>query len=165
MSRVACAYCGLPFKAGRVEPGKPVYCCTGCAVASRVPVDAKGAFPVNAALVSALVVGFVFFNQLLFWGLATLLATEGRAEAAAKCLLVSWTAAGATWLALSAGFARNRPLRVADVAVACATFALGVFGWTWSSPACAAAANGLLLLWSVRGLLRKKTVRKPDVTV
>lgn len=165
MTSVTCDYCGLPFKVRRVEPGRPVYCCTGCAVASRVPVDAKGDFPVNGALVSALVVGFVLFNQLLFWGLATLLAGEGRADAAAKCALASWAAAGATWFALAAGLTGAKSLRGSDLAVAGATLALAAAGWHWGAPVYAVFANGLFLLWSVRGLLKKKTSRKPDVTV
>ena len=165
MIPVTCAYCGLPFKVRRVEPGRPVYCCTGCAVASRVPVDAKGDFPVNAALVSALGVAFLFFNQLLFWSLAILLAGEGRTDAAAKCALVSWFAAAATWLALTYGLVRERQARGIDLAMVALALALGTAGWVAGSAACAAAANGLLLLWSVRGLLKKKTSRKPDVTV
>lgn len=165
MTSVTCAYCGLPFKVRRVAPGRPVYCCTGCAVASRVPVDAKGNFPVNAALVSALGTGFVYFNQLLFWGLATLLAGEGRVDAAATCVLVSWGAGVATWLALATGLLKSGPLRGADGLLLAGSLALIVTGWWFGSPACGAGANGLLLGWSVRGLLKQKTRRKPDVTV
>jgi len=165
MTSVTCAYCGLPFKVRRVTPGRAVYCCTGCAVASRIPVDAKGDFPVNAALVSALATGFVYFNQLLFWGLATLLAGEGRTDAAATCARVSWCAGAVTWLVLAVALVRSGPARAADLLLLGASLALVVTGWLMGSLACAAGANGLLLAWSVRGLLKKKTRRIPDVTV
>ncbi len=165
MTSVTCAYCGLPFKVRRAAPGRVVYCSTGCAVASRVPVDAKGDFPVNAALISALAIGFVYFNQLLFWGLATLLAGEGRTDAAATCVLVSWCAGAVMWLVLAVALMRSVPTRAADLLLLGTSLALVVTGWRVGSLACAAGANGLLLAWSVRGLLKQKTRRNPDVTV
>ena len=50
-------------------------------MASQIPVDAKGNYPVNAALVTVLAVGFVVFNQLLGWGLVDFMADQGRAPA------------------------------------------------------------------------------------
>lgn len=165
MTSVTCAYCGLPFKVTRVVPGRPSYCCTGCAVASRVPVDSKGDFPVNAALVSAVATGFVFFNQLLFWALAVLLMREGKVDAAANSALVSVVAGAITWLVLTISLFRNAVGRWQDTVVVVACLALGVIGARWGSLGCAAAANALLLAWSLRGLLKQKTPPKPDVTV
>jgi len=165
MTSVTCAYCGLPFKAVRVEPGRPAYCCTGCAIASRVPVDAKGDFPVNGALVSALATGFLFFNQLLFWALSVVLRTEDRFAAANACELASWGAGAATWLVLAAGLVRTGAGGWADRAFVAIALVTGVVGALGGSLACAAGANALLLAWSVRGLLKQKTRRKPDVPV
>lgn len=163
MTHVTCDYCGLPFKVRRVEPGRAYYCCSGCAIASRVPVDGRGDFPITPALVAALGVGFVFFNQLLAWLLAALLAGEGRSELAAKFVLASWITGAAVWLALVVAQARAHGGRVADAGVALLALALGGAGALAGSLACGALGNSLLLAWSVRGVLKKKTRRKPDV--
>ena len=165
MDRVTCHHCGLPFRTWRVDPGRPVFCCTGCAVANRIPVDAQGNFPVNATLVSALAAGFVYFNQLLFWMLAALLAGEGKDDSAAKAAMVSLLAGAATWLVLSGWLFRSGAGRVGDMLVAGLVLAIGIAGWASGSLACSAAANGLLLAWSVRGLFKKKSTPNPDVTV
>lgn len=159
MARVTCAYCGLPFKAVRVDPGRPAFCCTGCALASRVPVDAKGDFPVNAALVSALATGFLFFNQLLFWGLSVLLQAEGRSDPAASCALASWIAGAVTWSVLAYGLVFMAAGGWIDRVVVLIALIAGVAGAFGGSLACAAGANAVLLTWSVRGLLKEKTRR------
>lgn len=161
MTQVTCRYCGLPFKVRRVEAGRAYYCCSGCAVASRVSVDAQGNFPITPALVGALAVGFVFFNQLLFWLLAVLLAGEGRVEVAAKCALVSWLAGAAVWLTLVVAQARAHGWRGADAVVAALALALGSAGVLVGSLGCGVLASGALLVWSLRGVLKKKTPRKP----
>ena len=42
MPRIQCSYCGLPFTVRKVEPGRAVFCCSGCALASRLPAPGAG---------------------------------------------------------------------------------------------------------------------------
>jgi hypothetical protein len=158
MTGVVCDHCGLPFRVTRVRPGQPVYCCSGCALAARVPVDAQGQFPVNGALVTALGVGFVAFNQLLFWLLAVLLVREGQIETAGKLTLASLGAGVAVWgavvwLQIAVGARRGLDLLVMAVAVA----ALGLAFYS-SEPCVALAGNLGLIAWSLRGVRRRKNV-------
>ena len=68
--RIQCSYCGLPFTVRQTEAGHASYCCSGCALASRLPpVDSNGQFPVTPALIVALGVGFAFFNVAARLGL------------------------------------------------------------------------------------------------
>lgn len=159
MTPVACRYCGLPFKVGRVQPGRDYFCCTGCAMLARVPVDSQGRFPVNGHLIPALVTGFLYFNQLLFWLLGVLLARdEAHAVLAAR---FGWLAAGAAFVVWSAVLfvqLREKSARAGDFVVA--ALALAAHGLAFRvvppSAMCMAGANAVLLLWSVRGLLRPK---------
>jgi hypothetical protein len=160
MASVTCRYCGLPFKVRRVEVGRDYFCCTGCAMISRVPVDEKGQYPVNAHLLSALVTGFLFFNELLFWLVAVLLVREGRMALAVRFFWLSAVAALVVWLALALLHWREKAARAADFAIM--LLGLAVYGFAlrrlppW--PLEMAAANVVLIVWSFRGLLRKRTV-------
>ncbi len=162
MTPVTCRYCGLPFRVRRVEPGRDYFCCTGCAMLRRLPTDEKGQFPVNAHLVSALVAGFLFFNELLFWLVAVLLVREGRMALAVRFL---WLAAGsglAVWLALAILQWRERVARAIDVIA----MALGLVVFAWALRRCPpvpwemAVANFGLIAWTFRGLLRKGIVAR-----
>jgi len=129
-------------------------------MASRVPVDDKGQFPVNAHLVSALGVGFLFFNELLFWLVAELLVREGRMALAVRFFWLAGGAALAVWLALAVLQWRERTARVGDFIFM--TLGLVVFGLALRRlppmPLEVVAANLVLIGWSFRGLLRKKLV-------
>lgn len=161
--RVVCQHCGLPFSVVRVAPGRPTYCCSGCALAARVPVDANGQFPVNTALIAALTTGFVFFNQILFWLLAILL--ERRADATAftnagRFAFASLVVGIVVWAALAVFQARAGARHVLDLfALALALGGIGA-ALAKADPAIAAAANGLLAAWALRGLARKKVPQK-----
>ncbi len=155
--KVTCDHCGLPFSVARPTPGRAVYCCSGCALAARVPVDAQGQFPVNAALVTALGLGFVFFNQGLFWLLAVLvarrpdgLANAGRLEA------VSFAVGAVVWVALVVCQARVGARRPVDWAVVAVSAAVIAWAWGGSTPGLAVAANALLVLWALRGVRRRR---------
>jgi hypothetical protein len=159
MTPVACRYCGLPFKVSRVEPGRDYFCCTGCAMLARVPVDPQGQFPVNSHLISALVTGFLYFNQLLFWLLSILLARDAaQSELAQRFGWLAAAAAFVVWAAVLIVQLREKSARAGDFVVA--ALALAVHGLAFRvlppSAVCMAAANAVLLLWSVRGLLRRK---------
>ncbi len=158
MAHVSCHYCGLPFKVRHADPGRDYFCCTGCAMMSRVPVDDKGQFPINGHLVSALVTGFVFFNQLLFWLVAELLVRESRMALAVRFFWLAGGAALTVWLSLAILHWKERSVRAGDVVF----MALGLVGYGLAlrrlppMPLEVAAANLVLIAWSFRGLLRKR---------
>ena len=155
MAAVSCEHCGLPFRVARVTPGRPVYCCSGCALAARVPVDAQGQFPVNGALVAALGVGFVAFNQVLFWLLALLLARDGQSETAGSLTLVSLGIGALVWM-LVAGFQFSvGARRVLDLFVFGGGAAAVGWGCVAMEPLAALAGNAFIIAWSLRGLRRR----------
>jgi len=157
MSRIACHYCGLPVNVARAQPGREYFCCPGCAIASRVPMDENGRFPANPTLLAALAAGFVFFNQLLFWLLATLLTKEGNLPMSGRFETASLALGAAVWTALVVAQWRLGARRWTDAVVAALTAASLSLGLAARSPACAAAACAALVAWSARGFLRKKT--------
>lgn len=131
---------------------------------ARVPVDDKGQFPVNTHLVSALAAGFLFFNQLLFWLLGALLAQQDKAASAVRFFWISAAVALATWCAVAFVQWRERAASTAD-AIALA-LALAAHAWmlardAGNAPALwpMAAANALLIAWSMRGVLRPRKKR------
>jgi hypothetical protein len=162
MTPVACRYCGLPFKVRRVEAGRDYFCCTGCAMLARVPVDAQGQFPVNSHLVFALLTGFFYFNQLLFWILATLLSRD--ADGTVLALRFGWLAAGTAlvvWGTVLLVQLRERTARAPDFVVAALVLTTHAIAFRITPPSapCMAAANAVLLGWSLRGLLRRRQMR------
>lgn len=161
--KVVCEHCGLPFSVMRATPGRAVYCCSGCALAARVPVDANGQFPVNSALIAALSTGFVFFNQILFWLLAVLLARREDAAAlsnSGRFVFASLTVGIAVWATLAVFQIKSGARRVLDWIVLALALGGVVLALARANPAIAAIANGLLAAWSLRGLARKKVPRK-----
>lgn len=126
---------------------------------ARVPVDPQGQFPVNGHLISALVTGFFYFNQLLFWLLGLLIARdEAQVSLATR---FGWLAAGTAfvvWTAVLVVQLREKSARTGDFIVAGIVLAVhgAAFRVLPPSAACMAGANALLLLWSMRGLLRRK---------
>ena len=158
MARVSCHYCGLPFRVKRVDPARDYFCCTGCAMVNRLPLDDKGQFPVNVHLVSALVAGFLFFNELLFWLVAVLLVRESRMAMALRFFWLAGSAALAVWIALAVLQWREKAARPVDFAVMALGLAALVVAFCrlppWPLPM--AIANGVLIAWCFRGLLRKR---------
>ncbi len=163
MNKVACDYCGLPFKALRVQSGRECFCCSGCAIASRVPVDGDGNYPINPTLLTALGVGFIFFNQLMFWLLAVLLVREGKVPASARLEGVSLVLGAVMWVALVAVQWRFGARRWVDAVVGVLTAGFMAIAVADGSLACAAAGNAALVTWSVRGFFKKKSPGKPAV--
>jgi len=126
-------------------------------MANRLPIDEKGQFPVNAPLVSALAVGFLFFNELLFWLVAVLLVREGRMALAVRFFWLAGGASLAVWLGLAFLLLKEKAARVADVLLM--ALGLGVclvaFRRLPPLPLEIALANAGLIAWSLRGVLRK----------
>ncbi len=158
MESTTCDYCALPFKVRRVTAGQPKFCCTGCALASRIPVNDQGEFPVNAALISALATGFIFFNQLLFWGLASLLKRQADAALAERMLWLASGAAWVLWLMVVGLMLRAKAGRLGDGVLVVGVLAVHALAHRQlpPEPIGMAAASAALLLWSARGLLRGK---------
>lgn len=167
MPRVTCAFCGLPFHVRTVREGAAYYCCSGCALASRIPVH-EGVLPVSRALIIALALGFGLFNQVLFAALGLAVAAEGRAEVGGRLLMVSWSLAGVLFVASITFMATARLRGWTDAAAGLLAAGFGALGATEMvsdspSPAAATgwlvAANVLLALWLTRGWLRRAVAR------
>jgi hypothetical protein len=167
MSQVQCRYCGLPFKVRQVEAGRAYYCCSGCALVSRLPTAGEGGqFPVTPALVAAMGVGFGFFNEVLFWTLALALAREHRADTALLFTRVSAGLGVLVWVALAAGMWRAPARRWTDALMALATLAaIAIAIQPGLSAGGVVAANAALGFWLARGWGKQKFTRKKPVTV
>ena len=165
--RIQCSYCGLPLTVRQTEAGHASYCCSGCALASRLPpVDSNGQFPVTPALIVALGVGFAFFNEVLFWALGLLLIRDHRAETALQFTCVSAGLGVMVWAAAVASIWRAPARRWTDAVVALAT--LGVIAAAVQprlAAGCVVAANTALGLWLARGWGKLKFIRKKPLTV
>lgn len=163
MSTVTCRYCGLPFRVRRVEPGRDYFCCTGCSILARVPVDAGGNYPVNGALVSGLTLGFLYFNQVLAWLVGVLLAREGKGLLADRFAWVSAGAALVVWAAVLVLQRRGGVSRGKDYVVAALVLGLLVASARTLPPsgALCAAANAVLLVWNFRGAARRRRADGP----
>jgi hypothetical protein len=155
MPATTCAYCGLPFKVKVLEPGRRHFCCSGCALASRIPVNDTG-LPASGPLVTALALGLGFFNQVLFWTLALTLVREGRAATAAGFARLSLGLGLVVWLASALLAWRSGARSWRDAAVLVATGALLAL----RSPAGAALGSAGWLLWLGRGWCKKKISRR-----
>jgi len=158
MQKVSCSFCRLPFSVHRAEPGVDYYCCSGCALASRIPLGEAGRFPVSPGLVIALAFAFGLFNQLLFGVLGGAVVDEGRVEVGARLQMVSLLLGGAIVL-VGAGYALiSRGRSGGDAILGPLMLVIGGwFGWVawrfvpglvvWPS----LALNLVLALWLSRG--------------
>jgi hypothetical protein len=167
MPRVQCSYCGLPFNVRQVEPGRPYYCCSGCALLSRLPQPgAGGEFPVTPALVVALCAGIAFFNQVLFWTPGIAMARDQRAEQALLFAQVSAGLGVAVWLTLVVTMARAASRSWTDAAAAVVTLAGLVGAGLARRPAgWAVLVNAALALWLARGWGKQRFARKKSLTI
>lgn len=127
-------------------------------------MDEKGQYPVNGALICALAICFVFFNQLLFWAVSALVGSDGRIGLAAKLAWGSAAAGLACWLLVVAAQGANRTLSRRDVAVAVLTLAILVSAFRVAPPPLGqmVAANTAVLVWACRGLLRAGSPGRVD---
>lgn len=155
-----CQFCGLPVRCRRVDPAQPVFCCTGCAIAAQIPVDAQGQFPVNKALVGALALAFVYFNQALFTLLNGLLLHQQKGDIAARFGWLAVASAAVVWLTAVTLQLRSPGLerRIPDYGLWVATALIPALLWWKSGPplSCMLLTNLLLLGWGARGLLRRR---------
>ncbi len=161
MPRVNCSFCRLPFSVRQVRPDVDYFCCSGCALASRIPVN-EGQLPVSPALLAALGVGFGLFNQILFAVLGGAVIGEGRVETGVKLVWISFALGACVFAALMALVALARPRRWTDLAAALPTVGLCVVaaarvvngaiepaGWLLL------AGNAWFAAWLARGWARR----------
>jgi len=166
MERVTCAFCGLPFRVRLAPPGTRHYCCSGCALASRIPMDGDR-LPVSRGLIIALVLSFGLFNQILFTALAVATAAEGRQDQADLIALVAQVVGGVLAVACIGFLVTARTRRFSDgLFLGVAVLAGGVAvsrGW-WADRAatgwCLLGLNGALALWLARGWMRRAWQRR-----
>ena len=143
-----------------------MYCCSGCALASRMTTGADGGpVAMNATLAAALGVGFVFFNQVLGWLLSVALA---RAGAGGPTGTTSWTTPEglawgslvlgvAVWVAQALfGFRSGAGRRGADLVALVASAGLIAWATIEGRAAWAVLGNAALAAWTLRGLIRKR---------
>lgn len=162
MQRVTCSYCGLPFRTGRTPAaGEAVYCCSGCAMASRLGIDGEK-FPVTPQLVFGLVYGFVVFNQLAVGLFAGALLREGRTDLAALLQRIDVALGVAVFLGALGWLARARWIRIADAMVFAllagplvAGVILALGGRLSEAVWLSFGTNALLGAWQSRGLIRR----------
>ena len=153
-----CRWCGNLAAGDRGSEAVETFCCVGCALRARIPVDADGQFPVNAQLTSVLAVGFLYFNELLFWTLGTLGKAKLGAVLSERMLWVAAAAALLVWLAVRIIQRREKCSHGRDIIVSMLVLAVHVVSLVFPERAglCMAGANAGLLAWSARGLIRKK---------
>jgi hypothetical protein len=151
----------------RSEPGRAEFCCSGCALASRLPRAGEGGqFPVTPALVIALGAGFALFNQVLFWVLSVQLAGQHRAPEALICARVSGGVGIVLWAALVAAIWRTGCRRWTDVLVMVATLgALAAATGLTRSSGNVLLVNATLVLWLARGWGKQKFAGKKSLTI
>ena len=158
MHRVTCSFCGLPFSVRRVTPGADYFCCSGCALASRIPLGTSGQFPVSPGLVIALAFAFGLFNQALFGVLGGGVIAEGRIEVGARLQLVSLGIGGLLACVGAVFSVLTRSRSAGDLLLAPLVVAIALwFAWVgWRlEPGLVVwpliAVNAVLAVWLARG--------------
>lgn len=160
MPTSTCNHCGTTFRVARAEDApRAAFCCAGCGLRAKVPIDGEGNFPVNGYLIFGLVIGFAYFNQLLGWGMHGLLLKQEKLPAADGFARAGVIAALFVWFGVVSFQWRLRALRAKDTVVA--AVALVILGWAireWPpAGGLLAAANAILLIWNFRGIFRSAT--------
>jgi hypothetical protein len=155
-----CSFCGLPITRGRANPDGHTYCCSGCALAAKLPLDWSGRL--TLPYVTLLGYGFCLFNQFLFITLALASAAEGDS---ARAAVFAWLAGFAGALALVAvglliGSAPSRSFSDwAMLALGTSLFALGCWlqigAQSIHGQWLALLGNLGLGLWISRGWIRR----------
>jgi|GEM_PF-630892 len=148
VTRPRCRRCASSGVAPGAAP-RDIFCCSGCALSVRVPRDAEGNFPANAALGVALAVALLLFNQLLLASLVWL--TPGSSPRGTTASL----ACGALLLLCLAGTQWRVGVRRSTECIV-----IGAVGVVWTlavarfSESLGLLATSMYLLWAIRGWIR-----------
>ena len=143
-----CLRCASPRVAqGPVEGD--AFCCAGCALAIRVPRDAAGNFPANAALAVGLVIGLLAFNQVLLASLSW--ATSNPSP---RWTTASLACGGLVVLGLFVTQWRVGVRRSVELVVAAGVVAVGMLAIQHPSAALGLVPSIGYTLWSLRGWAR-----------
>lgn len=161
MGGLRCARCGVAV-AGAAAP-ESRFCCAGCTLLARVPVDEKGAYPVNGALVWALATGFLLFNQLMLGGAALWMIAKGKAVLSDRMIWASLGAGVLVWVLAAVAQWLAGARKVRDFLVAVVSIALVGTGFVLKSPGAAIAGNMILIAWNLRGVARPASGGKKPV--
>lgn len=143
-----CRRCASP-RVARVPFGGDVFCCSGCALAIRVPRDADGNFPANAALAVGVVIGLLAFNQLL-------LASLGWASSSAdpRWTTASLACGGLVLLGLFVTQWRVGVRRSVERVVVAGAVAVWMLAFQRPSATLGLVPSIGYMLWSLRGWAR-----------
>lgn len=151
----SCLRCGarMTSVAGAAAP----YCSCGCAALARIPVDKDGNFPINAHLVRLILVGGLFFNQLLVCSVSAWMIHKERLELAHRMSVAGLVLAVAVWFSVLVVQIGEGVLRRKDVALDFLTLAIFVAIVLRGGSILPALAvlNGILLLWNFRTIFRR----------
>lgn len=158
MITLECARCGQPLGSATEPPDemRPPFCSLGCVVRAKVPVDKEGNFPVNRTLGVALAVGFLMFNQLLCWSLVAMAERRDRLSLAhdfERAELITAIFLFVAIVTLQLLYRTQRAKEWLLTAVCLALLAKGISTVPLSGPLLA-AANGVILIWSGRGIFQ-----------
>lgn len=157
----SCLRCGARMTS-LVGAGTP-YCSCGCAALAWIPVDADGNFPINAHLLRLILVGGLFFNQLLVWSVSAWLIHSERLVLAHRMAVADIVLAFAVWLSVLWVQIGESVLRRKDVAldfVTLAILAATVLRGGSMLPTLA-AVNLVLLAWNFRAIFRRAAESSP----
>ncbi len=142
-----------------LSPGeKADYCCVGCALLQRIPVDPNGNFPVTRELIVLIVGGVLVFNQLLIWGGAIWQFEHGQIASGTRLAWVHFVAALVVWLWQASVCAWQRAAAPRKVWLFGAiTLGILISGLKTSPPpgAVLVAANAIFIFWNFRGAMRR----------
>ena len=158
--RVTCSFCGLPFSVRTAQADAQHFCCSGCALASRIFARDSGT-PLTRELIIALVLGFGLFNQCLF---ALLAANTAKAnyEASSTFAVISIAIGTFEFVAGIACVLVAKSRRATDVAVSALAILPAIMAARSASVGEVRSSAWLLLignlcgaLWVLRGWFRR----------
>ncbi len=131
----SCTYCGVPLLVRRAEPGKPVYCCSGCLFADSLSQSLRQD-RLSLWMVTAIASLFLVFNQVLFLLLGGKYLQDGHAAGAfllgisLLAGLLAWGCAAGVAMRLHRDGQAPRPVVFIGIAgLFVAAIVAGIFSW------------------------------------
>ncbi|HEU5080439.1 MAG TPA: hypothetical protein VFT72_14600 [Opitutaceae bacterium] len=120
-------------------------------------MDANGNFPINAHLLRLILVGALYFNQLLVWAVSSVLIHQERLVTAKRLSKVDLILAVAVWVSILVVQKCEHVFRRKDLALALlsAVIMATVVLRDLSPLPTLAAVNAALLIWNFRSVFRR----------